>query len=198
MQVEFTLWPGLQVPVWIAAVDAKTYQHRSPIGDVDLMLSFDVLQRYVEYRGVGLDRLQTILTTGVDVEPTTATIFVAEFEKAWEYGGWPKVVMAFDGKQLERTYRDIIISDTNADEIARLMVDYPTRIEDASGERLWLTRLEAIDSRAGTPYEYGFARWIPGDPFDALLAVFVFTPEDKEARQNIYSHFESGDAGSPR
>lgn len=198
MQVEFTLWPGLQVPVWIAAVDAKTYQHRSPIGDVDLMRSFDVLQRYVEYRGVGLDRLRTILTTGVDVEPTTAPIFVAEFKKAWEYGGWPKVVMAFDGEQLERTYRDIIISDTSPDEIARLMVDYPTRIEDVSGGRLWLTRLEATDSRAGTPYEYGFARWIPGNPFDALLAVFVFTPEVKEARQDICPDLESGGTGSPR
>lgn len=28
------------------------------------------------------------------------------------------------------------------------------------------------------PYEREFARWIPGNPFDALLAVFVFMPED--------------------
>jgi hypothetical protein len=85
--------------------------------------------------------------------------------------------MAFDGTHLERTYREVIISDTAADEINRLMVDYPTRVEDLAGERLWLTRFPKTDTRATSAYEREFARWIPGDPFVALLAVFVFVPE---------------------
>jgi hypothetical protein len=65
-----------------------------------------------------------------------------------------------------------------ADEIARLMADYPTRIEVVAGERLWLTRFPETDTRAASLYEAAYARWIPGDPFDVLLAVFVFMPED--------------------
>jgi hypothetical protein len=115
----------------------------------------------------------------VDVEPTTAPIFVSDFDKAWEYGGWPKVVMAFDGMCLQRTYREIVISETTAEQITKLMVDYPTRIDDLAGERLWLTRFPQTDTRATSPYEREFARWIPGNPFDTLLTVFVFMPEDE-------------------
>ncbi len=85
--------------------------------------------------------------------------------------------MAFEGMHLERTYREVIISDTAADEITRLMVDYPTRIEDLAGERLWLTRFAETDTRATSAYEREFARWIPDDPFVALLAVSGFMPE---------------------
>lgn len=177
MRVEFKLLTAEPVPVWAAAVDVKTYEHRSPLRNIDLRKSFDVLRRYVEYRGVKWDRLQAILATGVDVEPTTHPIFVSDFDKAWEYGRWPKVVMAFDGRQLQPTYREVILSDTTADEIAQLMVDYPTRIESVAGDRVWLTRFPAADPRAASSYEAAFARWIPGDPFDALLAVFVFVPE---------------------
>ncbi|MGH3165418.1 MAG: hypothetical protein ACRDN0_05935, partial [Trebonia sp.] len=95
-----------------------------------------------------------------------------------EYGDWPKVVMAFDGMKLKRTFREIVISEVTADEIEQLMNDYPTCIKDDAGERLWLTRFAATDPRAASPYEYGFARWIPDNPFDALLAVFVFMPEE--------------------
>jgi hypothetical protein len=45
--------------------------------------------------------------TGIDVEPTDARIYVAGLEKSWEYGGWPKVIMALDQEQLESTYREI-------------------------------------------------------------------------------------------
>jgi hypothetical protein len=175
--VEFKQLTAEPVPVWVTAVDAKTYRRKPPITHCNLILSFEVLRRYVEFRAVGLDRLPAILTTGVDVEPTTAPIFVAEFDKACEYGDWPKVVMAFDGMRLQRTYREIVISDTTAEEITQLMVDYPTRIDDSASECLWLTRFPQTDPRATSAYEREFARWIPGNPFDALLTVFVFMPE---------------------
>lgn len=175
--VEFNLVVAQPVPVWAAVVDEKKHRNRTPINQFDLYYSFLALNWHTEFRGVGLERLPTILATGVDVEPTTAPIFVSDFDKAWEYGGLPKVVMAFDGRHLERTYREVIISDTPADEIARLMVDYPTRIESLDGERLWLTRFPEMDTRANSSSEVEFARWIPGDPFNALLAVFVFLLE---------------------
>jgi hypothetical protein len=84
--------------------------------------------------------------------------------------------MALDGERLDRPYREIP-SDTRAEEVARLMPDYPNRIPSLSGERIWLTRLPAADTRAATACEVGYARWIPGNPFDAQRAVFVFMPE---------------------
>lgn len=94
--------------------------------------SFEVLNGCMDFRGVSYDRLPTILAAGIDVEPTTAPIFVSDFDKAWEYGDWPKVIMAFDGMHLDYTYRQIT-SDIPADEAARLMQEYPTRLPDHSG-----------------------------------------------------------------
>jgi hypothetical protein len=175
LSLEFKPLVDQPVPVWVATVGEKT--HRPPITELTLRKSFNMLSKYVEFRGVEVGRLPTILATGVDVEPTTAPIFVSDLNKAWEYGDWPKVVMAYDGRCLEYTYREITISETTTDEIARLMMDYPTKIESPDGDRVWLTRLPETDTRAATPYEAAFARWIPENPFDALLAVFVFIPE---------------------
>jgi hypothetical protein len=57
------------------------------------------------------------------------------------------------------------------------MQDYPTRFGSEGGESIWLTRLKASDSRATSAYEWRYGHWVPGNPFDALIAVFVFTPE---------------------
>ena len=95
------------VPVWAAAVDVETYRHHPPVTECALRESFDVLERCTDFRGIGLGRLPTILATGIDVEPTTAPIFVSDFDKAWEYGDWPKVIMALDGMHLDYTYREI-------------------------------------------------------------------------------------------
>jgi hypothetical protein len=48
------------------------------------------------------------------------------------------------------------------------------------GEKLYLSRLAENDPRLNTDYERAYARWIEGDPFEALRAVFLFVrPEDK-------------------
>jgi len=176
-RVEFKLRGTEPVPVWEATVDAGTFRHRAPVTEIELWQSFDVLRGgWPAFRDVSCDRLPAILATGIDVGPTTAPIFVSDFDKAGEYGGWPKVIMALDGERLDRTYREIP-PDTGAEEGARLMLDYPNRTPSLSGECIWLTRLPATDPRAATAYEIEYARWIPGNPFDALQAVFVFIPE---------------------
>jgi hypothetical protein len=179
--VQFTQVTDTPVPVWVTVIDAKKYNLHPPVTAFHLLLS-GLIEQMRAFRAVSIDRLPVILRTGIDVEPTTAPIYVAGFEKAWEYGGWPKVIMALDGKQLERTYREIP-GDTPPDEIAQLMQDYPRRLDRKSGEYVWLTRLPESDLGAGYQYEREDARWVPGDPFDSLIAVFVFMPEDP-------SHFD--------
>jgi hypothetical protein len=91
--------------------------------------------------------------------------------------------MAVDGMHPDYTYREIT-SDAPADKAARLTLEYPTRIQDRSGERIWLARLPETDPRAASSYEAEFARCIPRDPFDALQAVFVFMPQGKPWKAN--------------
>lgn len=176
--MEFKRVADALVSVWAAEIDVERYAYQPPISAVELLMSFDLVERWPDFRGVSYDRLPTILETGIDVRPTTAPIFVDDFEKAWKYGGWPKVIMALDAERLERTYREIA-AGTPADEVSRLLQDYPRRLESEDGEFIWLTRLPASDTRATTAYERYYARWIPGNPMDALIAVFLFMPENQ-------------------
>ena len=54
------------------------------------------------FRGVGIDRWGHILSTGVDGYPTDSIIYADTIDKAWEYGGYPKVVLALNYQKLER------------------------------------------------------------------------------------------------
>jgi hypothetical protein len=109
---------------------------------------------------------------GYRAEPTTAPILASDFDKSREYEDWPKVITAVDGMHLGYTYREIT-SDTPADEAARLTLEYPTRIQGRSGERIWPTRLPETDPREASSYEAEFARCIPKDTFDAASRIRV-------------------------
>jgi hypothetical protein len=150
VRVEFKLVTAEPVPVWVTEVDANAFGYRPPLDEMDLCKSVDLPMGDVEFRSVSWDRLPTILATRVDVEPAADPTFVSDFAKAWEYGGLPKVVMAFDGNQLQRTFREVVLADATAEEIAQLMIDYPTRIEAVAGDRLWLTRFSSTDRRAAS------------------------------------------------
>ena len=123
----------------------------------------------VAFRAVALDRLPTVLAHGVDVAPTDDPLYVDDFEKAWEYSGLPKVVMAFVWEGLERTFRTLP-ADASEAEQAALRETYPHAYPH--GDRLWLSRIDDPNpARRG--YELAHARWIPNNPFDSLKAVFV-------------------------
>lgn len=126
------------------------------------------------FRCVGLDRLPTILRSGCDVEPSNAVIFVGDSAcKALEYGDRAaKVMLVFDAGQLRNCHREVP-ADHDAAELAELARDYPTRLVSEDGTHLWLSRLPEGSRRINTPYEVAYARWIPGDPFQALQAVVV-------------------------
>jgi hypothetical protein len=55
----------------------------------------------LQYRGVALNRLPTILRTGVDTEPTHGVFWSSDrIGKALEYGGRDKVVLVLDPRRL--------------------------------------------------------------------------------------------------
>jgi hypothetical protein len=125
------------------------------------------------FRGVSIDRLPSTITTGIDVEPSTAPIFVADLDKALEYGGWPKLVLALNHACLDRTYREIGAT-ASADEIESLRHTFPTMLTSTDGTHLWLSRFPEDSPYLQSFYESYYARWIPGDAKEALIAVFIF------------------------
>ena len=135
---------------------------------------------YSEFRAVEIEHLQRILRKGIDVEPTDAVIFTGCFDKAWEYGGWPKVMIVLERSKLQRTYCEIPATIA-PDELAKLRELYPAMVRSIDGTKLWLSRLAEDDPRITSSYETTYARWIQGDPFDVLKAIIVFAdPEEQE------------------
>ncbi len=130
-----------------------------PLGDESLKPLF---------RGVELKRLGHIMGTGCDVLPSTAPIYATPYPaKALEYGD---VVMAFDPSKLDKTFRRVPKSE-NPDTLLRLKLEYPTMLE--VDDDLWFSRLPAGDGRTGTIYESIYTYFIPDEPREALLVVFL-------------------------
>jgi hypothetical protein len=131
-----------------------------------------------EFRGVSLERLPTVLQQGIDIQPTTGVISADFPDKAFEYGGWPKVLLALNPHSLRRTFREIS-ADSPEDEIQRVRCEFPTIVKSVDGSNLWCTPLREDDPRIATDYEIAYAHWIPGDAWTALKAIFIFIrPED--------------------
>ncbi len=167
-----------RVPLWLGVLPPDPDSHRPPIGEHDLLVLPDFAElRGCEFRGVGIDRLPTVLATGIDVTPTDQPIYASSIDKAWEYGGMPKVLLALDRRGMERTGHRTPVGAPEGD-LAAPRARYPTVLESENGEFLWFTRLDASDPRAGSQYEAAYSWWIPGDPWETLRAIFVFSLAD--------------------
>lgn len=130
------------------------------------------------FRCVSFSKLEQIVANGVDVSPVRREIYATQyFEKAWEYGDWPKVTMAFDSDQLERTFKEVP-ADISPNELAKIRKTYPTMLPMEADNSIWLSRLPKDDPHITKSYEREYCRWIPGDPFAALKALLVFTDDE--------------------
>ncbi len=172
------LFPAIDVDVLANSpltvlITPRKGERRSEVGDAFRFIASQLVRLREEYpqllfRGVSLERLSIVIGTGCDVSPTTAPIHATPYPaKAMEYGD---VVMAFDPAKLDRTYRKVPQSE-NPDTLLRLKQEYPTMLE-MEGD-LWFSRLPADDVRTGTIYESIYTYFIPGEPREALLVVFL-------------------------
>jgi hypothetical protein len=125
--------------------------------------------RQLRFRSVSLQRLDLILQTGIDAPREDQHIFVSDSaSKACEYGGESKAVMVYDASALSNTY-EVIDKSASPQEIERLRRTYVSEKELDNG-RILFSRLKGL---VGTDHEIVYARWIPGDPLNALLMVFL-------------------------
>ncbi len=136
-------------------------------------------------RCVGIERLDVILRQGCDVEPSDAVLWTDMFSsKALEYGGTEKVLMVFDIHRTKPTYLRVA-ADTDPIALDELRKTYPTVVRSIDGSRLWLSRLPEHDRRVTSPYEVEHARWIPGDPFEALAGLLVLGRDLAAIRESV-------------
>lgn len=160
-------------------------KHHSPVSERVLREHFLARGRGYEYRGVSIDRLPRILATGIDVEPTNGPIWVGSFEKAWEYGGLPKVVMVLAMDALEPSF---VSRSKDAD---------PKELEDLKAAFSYVTEFEgkiwfSLVADPNPGYEVPYGRRIAGDAREALVAVFIFGPASK-----VVSALRAGSTAGP-
>lgn len=127
-------------------------------------------------RAVKLHRLPVVLRQGVDVEPLDRVMSCGTFEKAWEYGGFPKVMLFFDRAELSGSGIRLDEGMSAAEE-AELRARYPNELRYGDGPP-WLTRLPVDHPMAGTAYESAYGCYVSGDPAAAVLAVALFGTEE--------------------
>jgi hypothetical protein len=82
------------------------------------------LRHSLAYRACGLSRLRTLVETGVDLDESRPVISVGVFSKAWEYGGWPKLMLAYRWSGLGRICK-VARPDTTVEQIGELRSLYP-------------------------------------------------------------------------
>lgn len=170
-------------PVPIIDIKLETVSEYCRVSETD-MFAIDKKMFGMEFlscvfRSVSIDRLAYVLKKGVDVLPTNSVIYADYLDKAMEYGGWPKVIMAFYPKRMQRTFKEVD-STIAEDELAELMKIYPTKIESKDGSRYWHTKLDENDNRIATDYEISYAWWIPNSPWDCLKMILLLRrPHDE-------------------
>lgn len=123
-------------------------------------------------RGVPLEKLPLVLRYGVDSEFPAGPFNVGGLYKAVEYTSNPGAVLFYNDDKLDATYREVPVN-TDAVELATLGAIFPTKLVSADGNWLWFSRFPADHRQIQTPYEFHYARWIPGNPFEALIAVWI-------------------------
>lgn len=171
----------LPVPVWHVVCDGGGSQQKPDI-DIDGVL-LQLAETHplgstfwcCDFRGVALDRLDSVLRHGIDVWPTDQPIFVDCSDKAMAYGGWPKLLLLLHPDQLRPTWHEVSAT-LDPSELNELRKTYPNQLVSTDGSKLWLTRFNLDAPQAGTDYEMAYGRYIPGNPFDALAAMLVFAP----------------------
>jgi hypothetical protein len=100
-------------------------------------------------RGVKLSRLEFVLQNGIDVEPGRPLWVAIGLEKAWEYGGLPKLLLVLDQDRLQPPNLDFSL--------------------DTAGEKRGSYKRQN---------EQEYCRLPAGDPCSLLVAlIIVLTPD---------------------
>jgi hypothetical protein len=131
-------------------------------------------------RCVNMSRLDAVLRTGIDVEPSDQAFWADPFlSEALPHGGDPKLLIVLDRGACQESLRRVVEGMTKA-ELKALLRDYPFPVIDPTLDGRWVSRLP--DRRASRHREGGQGFWIPGDAQKALLAAVVLTTRESRPK----------------
>lgn len=189
---DFRIFPSIDVevlatiPITLLISPRAQDTSRDQLNSALEFIAEKLLQRSLEaeavlFRGVEQSRMEQVTGSGCDVVPSCAPFFASEdANKALEYG---ELVMVFDPKELDKTFRKVLKSES-PETLARLRVEYPSEME-MDEDWLWFSKFPQGDGRIGTLYESDYAFCIPGDPHKALLMFFLIG-KDRNALRAEY------------
>ena len=126
-------------------------------------------------RGVSLDRLQFVLENGIDVPPGAPLWVEIGIEKAWEYGGSPKLLLVLAQEALQPAHL-VLPSSTPEQELEVYKTQYQTVLRREDRGEIYLSRLKPTDRRVGSGYEQAYCRFPAGDPRNCLVAIIIVLP----------------------
>ena len=127
---------------------------------------FDLL-----FRSVDKSRLPSVLNNGVDVLPTTDTIYCTAWpSKVLEYIKFDSVIQIFDSSKLNPTWK-ILNKSTPKEEIQMLKLTYPFEFE--INDEIMLSRFNRNNNQRFSMSEISYCFWIPDNPQDALLGLLI-------------------------
>jgi hypothetical protein len=131
-------------------------------------------------RCVDMSRLDPVLRTGIDVEPSSEAFWAdPHVSDALPHGGDPKLLLVLSRESCLGSLRCIEPGMTKA-EVNALKRDYPYRVIDPHIEGTWFSRLP--NKRANRHREPGQGYWIPGDAQKALLAAIVLSSRESRPK----------------
>jgi hypothetical protein len=144
----------------------------------------------VLFRAVEITKLGQVIRTGCDVVPSNAPLFASDYaSKAWEYGGTNKVVMVFERARLQETFKKVRSSEA-PEILRRIRSEYPSA-KEIDRDWLWFSRLPLGDGRIATVYETDYSFFIPGNPQEALLMVFLVGTDRDRLRTEFLKQTET-------
>lgn len=126
-------------------------------------------------RGVSLDRLPFVLENGIDVPPGAPLWVEIGIEKAWEHGGWPKLLLALSRESLQPSHLVLPIS-TPEHELEIYKTQFQTLLRHEDRQEIYLSRLKPSDRRVGSCDEQAYCRFPIGDPRNCLVAIIIVLP----------------------
>ena len=112
----------------------------------------------VTLRGVEIGRPPTILSSGLDVDPTDGIISCESGDKTYEHGGFPKVLMMFRykddaGRQVTLPVFSTVFPNSSPDSVAEARKLYPFELgRDGEGRERRRCRVQP-ESQAHANYQ---------------------------------------------
>jgi len=144
-RVTYRLLNAGPIPIWYIEEGHKPDRTDEPMMALYRNLPPVNGRRWIAFRGVPIDRLNSVFLNGVDVNPTDDPIFCGDEEKAFEYArpesgvDGPGLMYALHGGYLERSFRTLP-AEASPEQIAEVQITYPHRYDDPYDD-LYFSRL---------------------------------------------------------